>query len=62
VVEARRILSFFEHLTEEQRPPKSIWHSAKKCARYIEDHAPGKEGGGSSAMYFDSDREVERAT
>jgi hypothetical protein len=40
VAEARRILSYHHNLPEEQRPPKSIWHSIKKCEKWIEDHNP----------------------
>lgn len=57
-MEARRILSYFEHLTEEQRPPKSLWHSRKKSADWIEAHKPGGAGGSSSLFFKDS--EVER--
>lgn len=34
-MEARRILSYFQ-LGEDKRPPKSIWHSPKKCMAWIE--------------------------
>jgi hypothetical protein len=43
VVEARRILSYHQHLPDEQRPPKSIWHSLKKCQAWIEEHNPYKD-------------------
>lgn len=57
VGEARRILSYHQHLTEEQRPPKSIWHSRKQCAAWIDEHMPGKSN--SSRILF-NDNEVER--
>ena len=60
VMEARRILSYYENLTEEQRPPKAIWHSRKKCSRWIDEHGPGQSGGGGGSLMF-SEREVERA-
>ena len=59
VMEARRILSYFENLQEEQRPPKAIWHSRLKCAEWIEDHQPGQGSGGSGKLWF-KDSEVER--
>lgn len=59
VGEARRIISYHEHLSEEQRPPKMIWHSRRKCAAWIEDHKPGANGGDSSSLYF-NESEVER--
>jgi hypothetical protein len=60
VAEARRILSYLKHLGEEQRPPKSIWHSPKKCDKWIEDHDPykkDKQGGGSALDIDDWERE-----
>lgn len=48
VDEARRILSYFEHLPKSQQPPKSLWHSVYKCNKWIEEHSPlnDKPGGG----------------
>lgn len=40
VLEARRILGYHAHYGDEQRPPKSIWHSIKKCDQWIKDHNP----------------------
>lgn len=57
VGEARRVLSYFEHLPEEQRPPRSIWHSRKQCAEWIEEHQPGRDQGGK--LFFNPN-EVER--
>lgn len=56
VSEARRILSYHEHLTEEQRPPPSLWHSVRKCTEYIDAHRPGR--GGDPSLTF-ADHEVE---
>lgn len=58
-MEARRILSFFENLGEDQRPPPAIWHSRKKCTAWIEEHRPGESGGGGTSMVF-KDNEIER--
>lgn len=40
VTEARRILSYYKNYGDQQRPPRSIWHSQKKCEKWIEDHDP----------------------
>ncbi len=56
VVEARRILSYYKNYTDEQRPPKSIWHSVKKCEAWIEDHNPfdkDKKGVSEAQLSFD---------
>lgn len=61
VTEARRILSYYQHLGEQQRPPKSIWHSTKKCEKWIKDHDPfkkdGDKSGGSALDINDWERE-----
>ena len=57
-MEARRILSYFENLTEDQRPPKSIWHSRNKCVDWIEAHRPGGTGGSNNMLF--NDNEIER--
>ena len=61
VGEARRILGYLKHYGEEQRPPKSIWHSPKKCHEWIETHDPFKKenqgGRGTSIDILDSERE-----
>lgn len=43
MAESRRILSYYKNYGDEQRPPKSIWHSVKKCEEWIEDHNPFKK-------------------
>lgn len=43
VTEARRILAYFKNYGDDQRPPKSIWHSVKKCEKWIEEHDPMKD-------------------
>ncbi len=43
VSEARRIISYYKHLPDEQQPPRSIQHSAIKSRRWIENHMPGKK-------------------
>lgn len=48
VSEARRVISYFEHLSKEQQPPAALWHSAVKCNKWIEEHQPGK--GASTGM------------
>lgn len=58
VGEARRILSFFEHLPSEQRPPKSLWHSRQKCADWIDQHKPGEDP--DKGKLFFNPNEVER--
>jgi hypothetical protein len=58
VGEARRILSYHSNLTEEQRPPKSIWHSRKKCADWIDEHMPGRESAGGNITF--NPNEIER--
>jgi hypothetical protein len=61
VAEARRILSYLKNYGEDQKPPKSIWHSPKKCDKWIKDHDPFKKDGkgGSNTMMdiLDSERE-----
>lgn len=62
VTEARRIIGYLKHLPEEQRPPRSIWHSSKKCQKWIEDHNPYKKDNerGASNMIPLHDLDVER--
>jgi hypothetical protein len=60
VTEARRILGYLKHYGEEQRPPKSIWHSARKCEAWIKEHDPFKKensGRGNTIDLLDSERE-----
>lgn len=52
VLEARRIISYFE-LPEDKRPPKSLWHSAEKCSKWIEKAFDSKGGGKSEVLTFD---------
>lgn len=48
VSESRRIISYHRELPDKDRPPKSIWHSYKKCAEWIENRMnPDKKAGGS---------------
>lgn len=58
VGEARRIISYWENLPDDQRPPKRLWHSRDKCALYIEEHrADGSSGSGKLTF---GDHEIER--
>jgi hypothetical protein len=56
--EARRIISYHANLTEDQRPPQSIWHSQRKSAAWIEAHRPGGSSESKGSLYF-SDNEIE---
>jgi hypothetical protein len=35
------------------QPPKSIWHSVKKCNDWIEAHMPGKDKKSSGGGFID---------
>lgn len=56
--EARRIISYYQNLTTEQRPPKSIQHSAIKCSAWIDSHGPGQKQEYGTIGF--EDHEVER--
>lgn len=57
VAEARRILGYLTHLTDEMRPPKSIWHSVKQCNEWIDSHRPGSSS--NSGMFEFNDHEIQ---
>lgn len=62
VSETRRILSYLKNLTEDQQPPKSIWHSQKKCADFIERAMKvNTKGTGASQFLEFADKELEHA-
>jgi hypothetical protein len=56
IMEARRILSFFQ-LPKASQPPKAIWHSSEKCANFIE--ASFKNPGQDKQYLEFNDSEVE---
>lgn len=58
VAEARRINSYHK-LPKDAMPPKSIWHSYKKCNKWIEDHQTGGKEQGQSGMLDIEDWEQE---
>jgi hypothetical protein len=60
VSEARRILSYYKNYSDEQRPPRSIWHSSKKCDDWIEKHSPfDKDKKADEGMFAFDDWEKE---
>lgn len=52
VVEARRILSYFE-IPEDKRPPQAIWHSPDKCSKWIKKAFDPKEKGSGGGLNFE---------
>lgn len=57
VMEARRIISYFE-IPEDKRPPRSIWHSADKSSEWVKKAFDIKgEGGGDNAFLNFDDAE-----
>jgi hypothetical protein len=58
VAEARRIISMLK-IPDDMRPPKSIWHSSKKCEQWVKNHKPGAKDQGKSGMIDIEDWERE---
>lgn len=59
MAEARRILSYFE-LPKKAQPPKSIWHSVKKCTDFVEKNLnPGDKKNSDGGYLEFSDKEIE---
>lgn len=58
VAEARRCISYIQNLPGDMQPPRSLWHSRRKCAEWIENHQPGKESdSGGHFVFSDNERE-----
>jgi hypothetical protein len=62
VDEARRIIFMMENVTDEEMPPKSIWHSPKKCVQWVKDRRDdrtSKKDGSGGFLEF-KETEVEK--
>lgn len=63
VAEARRIIFMTNNVSEDEMPPKSLWHSPRKCVEWIKarrDEKYPKDGRKSSGGFLEfKENEVE---